>query len=338
MSDDKATAELTKSNVLIGKVEVDSGTALSEVLAILCDIQMSNMERYEGYPRYANYFGGIRYQLQDIADKLPCWVIVSPDGSEYLRRYTISRMVDGSNVYLHEFRRGDLDSELHDHPWSGTSFILAGAYDEERRVTKDGVDTVERNTYKPGYVSHLRPDTFHRVDLINLENRSIVTTWTMFITGPKPVEDSDVHDSWGFWDRVTGKYTPWRTFMRQNGIVPLATPRPTENDSNIAVVTEAPVEPEYDTTALPPTYDHNATWWRSKCVDMERDVKAAVLALGGVAGSAYPELPQLAKNAASEVARLTARVRELEGEVTGLKEDVEELERYLAHAQLTTDP
>ena len=330
----KTTAEVTKSNVLIGKAEVDGGTALAELLSILCDVQMSNMERYEGYPLYANYFAGMRHQLQDIADKLPCWVIVSPDGSEYLRRYTIGRMVDGSNVYLHEFRSSDKDygpggdinpAMLHSHPWQGTSFILAGAYDEERRVTKDGVDTVKRTVYKPGYVSHLRTDTFHRVDLLNLENRSIVTTWTLFITGPKPVKDTDTHDSWGFWDRVTGKYTPWRTFMRQNGIMPLATPRPTDS---IAAAVE--VEPAYETTALPAAVGHDATWWRSKCVNMERDAKAAVLALGGVAGSAYPELPQLAKDAAKEAARLTARVRELEEEVLGLESELE-------HARLSSD-
>ncbi len=312
------------SNRLVGTMSMASGTALAEVLDILCDVHGSAMDGREHYPMYANYYAGVRHQLQTIADKLPCWVIVSPDGSEYIRRYTIGRTTDGSNIYLHEFRSSDKDHGslgpngpglVHSHPWPGTSFIIAGAYDEERRVTKDGIHTIERRTYKPGYVSHLLPDTFHRVDLLNYEKRLVPTTWTLFITAPKVVEDTDEHDSWGFWDRSNGQYIPWRTFMRQSGIWPTTTPRPTnvvDGDDVIPAHTKAALSTSYQ----PGTLDCNATWWREKCAVMERDVKAATLTLGGAEGSAYPELPGLAKDAAKEITRLKEDVRRLEAELT----------------------
>jgi hypothetical protein len=238
------------SNQASGSAKIDSGAALSCVLEILADVQSKSLRGLEHYPMYANDYAIVRVRLEEIAARLPCWTIVSPDGSEYLRRYTIGRMADGSNVYLHCFQSSDKDQELHCHPWSGTSFILAGGYSEERRVTKDGVHSIERNIYQPGDVSVLRCDTFHRVDLTNVEQRPRAETWTLFITGPKQAEPDDSGDAWGFWSRETGEYIPWRTFMRTHGIDPKGTSDSLTMDAAIDSPSDATISATAELKAL----------------------------------------------------------------------------------------
>ena len=129
---------------------------------------------------------------------LPHRVIDGADGSPYLTRYTIVDL--GSQIgrlYLHRFHRGDEDRELHSHPWRAISLILSGGYREER-LDRDGV--VRVRSYAPGAVNTISPSTFHRVDLINNE------AWTLIAVGP-------VVGSWGFWDRETDEFTPWREFI-----------------------------------------------------------------------------------------------------------------------------
>jgi hypothetical protein len=50
------------------------------------------------------------------------------------------------------------------------------------------------------------------VDLIDEERGS----WSLILMGP-------VVTSWGFWDRDTGRETPWRDFIRSKGL-PLLKP------------------------------------------------------------------------------------------------------------------
>jgi hypothetical protein len=121
----------------------------------------------------------------------------------YLTRYTLAELPDGGHLYLHFFHRGDADLELHNHPWPGRSLILTGGYREERR---EGDAVVER-VYRRGDVSVLEPDTFHRVDLLTPETGC----WTLFLTGAR-------EQSWGFWDRVTGVFTPWREAIARRGL------------------------------------------------------------------------------------------------------------------------
>ncbi len=100
-------------------------------------------------------------------------------------------------LYLHRFHRGDMDRELHNHPWSwSVSLILAGGYLEERR---EGLSVTQR-VLSPGRLNFIGGDTFHRVDLLEQD------AWTLFLVGPKT-------QSWGFWDRATGFFTPWREFI-----------------------------------------------------------------------------------------------------------------------------
>lgn len=114
----------------------------------------------------------------------------------------------GLGLYLHRFHRSDDDTALHNHPWRwAASLILAGGYREERRKVEQTEDRVGRPPgeieafdYKPGDVNVLTSETFHRVDLYEGD------AWSLFLTGPK-------FAGWGFWERETGIFTPWREFI-----------------------------------------------------------------------------------------------------------------------------
>jgi hypothetical protein len=116
-------------------------------------------------------------------------------------------------LYLHRFHRSDDEAELHNHPWRwAVSLVLQGGYSEERVVGESysegkTLPLVMRRQVRPGSLNFLRGDDFHRVDLTDGD------AWTLFLVGP-------VVQSWGFLDRMTGIFTPWRQFL---GI-----PEPTE--------------------------------------------------------------------------------------------------------------
>ena len=100
-------------------------------------------------------------------------------------------------LYVHKFHRSDEDGGLHNHPWAWSiSFVLAGGYSEERR---DG-DRVRRRDVLPFSFNFIGHDDFHRVDLLEKD------AWTLFLVGPKV-------SSWGFWDRETVEFTPWREYI-----------------------------------------------------------------------------------------------------------------------------
>jgi hypothetical protein len=108
------------------------------------------------------------------------------------------------SIYLHRFHRGDIDRELHSHPWRwAVSLVLVGGYIEERR-TADG--RIEMKVCRPGSINRLKASDFHRVDLRDGE------AWTLFLVGPKVAQ-------WYFWDRTTDREIPWREFLasKQNG-------------------------------------------------------------------------------------------------------------------------
>lgn len=159
----------------------------------------------------------------------PPRVIYDRDGyTPYLSRYYLvgaPHMPDGSpafeadggprpgaiwpdrrfGVYLHRFHRSDEADELHNHPWSwAVSLILSGSYSEER-LQPDG--SIGRRVFGPGSVNRITHDTFHRVDLLTQE------CWTLFIVGRK-------ERSWGFWDRETDEFVPWREYIarRRSGL------------------------------------------------------------------------------------------------------------------------
>lgn len=165
----------------------------------------------------------IRRILNWLSVKIPPRVIYDRSGIDpYLSRHYIvgaPKMPDGSppfqwdgapkpgviwpknsiGVYLHHFHRGDEDGELHNHPWRwAVSFVLAGGYSEERRFG----NRVVRRTVKPGMLNFISAEDFHRVDMLPGEKDA----WTLFIAGPKFTD-------WGFWNRDTRRFTPWRQFI-----------------------------------------------------------------------------------------------------------------------------
>lgn len=146
--------------------------------------------------------------LAELAKRLPLRRVINRDHDPYLSRYTLHECVDGGHVYLHYFHRGDADHELHNHPWAGTSVILSGGYVEERREPDGagGYRIVER-MFGPGGVNIVEPDTFHRIDLID----PVKGCWTLFSTSKRV-------QSWGFWDRNSGVFTPWREMLAARGI------------------------------------------------------------------------------------------------------------------------
>lgn len=150
--------------------------------------------------------GLARRLCEAIAARLPVRVIDGGDGSPYLSKHALLRGVHGGwHLHLHRFHRGDEDTALHNHPWPCASLILVGGYREERLRDDGAIVTHER---RPGAINLIGADTFHRVDLIDGE------CWTIFLNAP-------VVQEWGFLDRVSRRFTPWREFIRGKGMVPL---------------------------------------------------------------------------------------------------------------------
>lgn len=130
---------------------------------------------------------------------------ISKDGIPYLTRFYLflKDRVFG-NIFIHFFHRSDMDMGtngsglLHNHPfrWS-VSFVFWGGYREERRAP-DG--TVYTRIVKPFSFNWISSDVFHRVDLLD-EKKGC---WSIFITGSR----KDM--TWGFWDRITKEYIPFK--------------------------------------------------------------------------------------------------------------------------------
>lgn len=119
-------------------------------------------------------------------------------------------------LYLHHFHRGDDGAELHNHPWKwAVSLILKGGYSEERRVPVDDRNwmhasghRVVRRDVLPWTLNFLRGEDFHRADMLVTRAAAFDDrgAWTLFLVGP-------IVQSWGFWDRETGRFTPWKKFL-----------------------------------------------------------------------------------------------------------------------------
>lgn len=125
------------------------------------------------------------------------------DGKAYLTRYYVL-LADWSwcNIYIHHFHMSDQKEELHSHPWKyAISYILEGGYREEVRYT--GSNNVRKPEYKfPGDINIVKPNRFHRVDMLDLDNGA----WTLFFTGRRIKHEP----TWLFWNRKTKKETDWR--------------------------------------------------------------------------------------------------------------------------------
>lgn len=133
----------------------------------------------------------------------------SPDGVPFDQHGDPTESIRWSRlpfgIYLHHFHRGDEDRELHSHPWRfAISLILSGGYCEERKTDRPWPINTRFTVFEPGMISLISSNTFHRVDL--LKTRNVEETWTLFIVGPK-------FKGWGFWNKDTSEFTPWRKFL-----------------------------------------------------------------------------------------------------------------------------
>ena len=113
----------------------------------------------------------------------------------YLIRYYIikSRFF---NLFLHEFLRSDRD-DLHDHPWHFGTFLVRGAYTEQKFNPKTGLNEITRRTTDQNRLVFRKATDLHRVvvdrDLTYAERDQ--SALTIFFSGPT------IRD-WGFVQEV----------------------------------------------------------------------------------------------------------------------------------------
>jgi len=71
---------------------------------------------------------------------------ITVNGKPYLTRcYLFGKDRKWGNIYLHHFHSSDQGDELHNHPWTGLSFVLAGGYSEEKVSNPFFIDVKARN-------------------------------------------------------------------------------------------------------------------------------------------------------------------------------------------------
>lgn len=138
-----------------------------------------------------------------MASRRPDFIIGSED-NPYLRRWFIIPRNPFQNIYLHEILRSDEDRAGHDHPWTNTSVLIDGEYDEVGFDPGKPWLPLDTIRYAAGdVVSRLSTDT-HRL-VIPDGGRAV----TLFTTGPRIRE-------WGFWcagdERRKPRWVDWRDF------------------------------------------------------------------------------------------------------------------------------
>lgn len=134
----------------------------------------------------------------------PRWAyVIETDHQPYLTRVFLTPKVLGYRAMLHHFHRPDADRYLHNHPWRwALSFVLSGAYDEERLVPNPDPLSSAGGTFVKRLVRRFNTLTdrdYHRVTRLRGD------VWTLFITGPR-IQD------WGF--LIDGEHVPWREFLK----------------------------------------------------------------------------------------------------------------------------
>ena len=110
---------------------------------------------------------------------------ITVNGTPYLTRWYLCKLF-GRHWVLHQFHSPDPDRGLHNHPWDGVSFVLKGAYYEQRLegLPPEGARIRERRV---NWYNRIKPLDFHRVCALVGE-----TTWTLFGIS------EDKYQGWGF--------------------------------------------------------------------------------------------------------------------------------------------
>lgn len=110
-----------------------------------------------------------------------------------------------SLYYLHCFKRPDRDRHLHNHPFDGDAYVIAGAgYIEERYLgqpSEPGALKVMRMVRRFS-VNRLRANTYHTIKLLLSDE-----VWTIFVVGKK-------QQSWGFWVEELKRHVPHREYHK----------------------------------------------------------------------------------------------------------------------------
>jgi hypothetical protein len=110
------------------------------------------------------------------------------DGRVYLERWGIEHARIGG-VFVHKMTAPDPGMDLHDHPWTFWSFILAGGYTESRNL---GLGELYRmrpigdDRFRWTWRKFSR-DECHRITFLHAKR-----SWSLVIHGPRRQE-------WGFY-------------------------------------------------------------------------------------------------------------------------------------------
>lgn len=125
------------------------------------------------------------------------------------------------NVFIHQFLRSDRD-DLHDHPWDFVTYLVRGAYTENKWSDDfQWVESIRRHNYI--YNDYMRPVRLKKNTLVfrrATDQHQVVVdedlkekdkdkaALTLFISGPTKRE-------WGFIRKENSKRTwiDWRTYL-----------------------------------------------------------------------------------------------------------------------------
>jgi hypothetical protein len=157
-----------------------------------------------------------------------CWLlpydVIPIDGKPYLTRFFLLGRNEHTvgacpRLFLHFFHTSDQGRELHDHPWTGLSLILAGGYLEERMTergerlvyVRPGVmDVVKR--YSPLRRKVVKRFRFNRLGLGDFHRTALLYPlfgcWTLFLAGKR-------QKSWGFLNRYTREFFPYMSRVEE---------------------------------------------------------------------------------------------------------------------------
>ncbi len=160
--------------------------------------------------------------LNKLFNKVDIKVNGDPGAPIYLRRWFIwprkpedNKMV--SRIYLHRFFTGDNVRDLHDHPWSFRSIILAGGYWEHSfnpaylkfkarygvAPPEDSIPKTVKKWYGPGSLLKRGASWTHAVELKKDKNGNDIPCWSLIHTGVKC-------RSWGF--HTDNGWCWWRNY------------------------------------------------------------------------------------------------------------------------------
>ena len=152
----------------------------------------------------------------------------------YLIRYYILRS-KYMNIFLHQFLRSDRD-DLHDHPWNFATYLIKGAYTENKFDEVTGVVTQTRRAnydrYSPNFltpIDHVKQNTLvfrkatdqHQVvvDRDLKESEKDQAALTLFISGPTKRDWGFIveEDSMFYNELKAGikmrRWIDWRTYL-----------------------------------------------------------------------------------------------------------------------------